>query len=35
MCFAVLKDRESSKSYPHTLDYKLQLQVKETEQIYA
>lgn len=35
MFFKVLKDHESPESYPLTLDYKLQLQVKETEQIYA
>lgn len=28
-------DHESPKLCPHTLDYKLQLQVKEKEQIYA
>lgn len=31
MFFEVLTDHESPKSYPHTLDYKLQLQVKETD----
>lgn len=35
MFFEALEDHESPKLYPHTLDYKLQLQVKEKEQIYA